>query len=182
MIERHIQTLSESFSNVPPPACGGEGLKVGGNAVPTYHDRSDPRTKKARSLRKSMTLEERIVWSQLKQVDIIGHFRRQVPIGSYFVDFAHLGAKLIVEIDGSQHGSPIGLHKDQRRTNFLESCGFEVLRFWNYEVCKNRDDVIKTIFLKLVERQTPHPQSLPTINGWRDVRSLNIIELNGVKT
>jgi very-short-patch-repair endonuclease len=127
--------------------------------------RSDPRTNKARLMRKSMTLEERIVWSQLKQLDIKGHFRRQVPIGKYFADFAHLGAKLIVEIDGSQHGSINGMAHDTIRTVFLESIGFRVLRFWNNEILSNRDGVIETILAALhqeLESFAPHPKSLPT--------------------
>ncbi len=148
----------------------------------TELSRSDPRTNKARFMRKSMTLEERIVWSQLKELDIKGHFRRQVPIGKYFADFAHLGAKIVVEIDGSQHGHPKGITHDIHRTVFLESIGFQVLRFWNCDVLSNKDEVIATILSTLSMRQSPHPKSLPAASGGRDFLDLNSLTQNGCQS
>lgn len=148
----------------------------------TEPNRKDPRTSKARSMRKSLTLEERIIWSELKQLDIKGHFRRQVPIGKYFADFAHLGAKLVVEIDGSQHGFAKGIINDARRTSFLENLGFQVLRFWNCDVLSNKDGVVETILNALQNRQTPRPKFLPAASGVRDFSDSNLTMQNGCLT
>jgi very-short-patch-repair endonuclease len=92
-----------------------------------------------------MTPEERMVWSQLKLLDIEGHFRRQVPVGPYFADFAHHGARIIVEIDGGHHGMPRVAARDARRDAWFAANGYRVLRFWNNEVRENLGGVIDTI-------------------------------------
>ena len=97
----------------------------------------------ARSLRRDMTEAEDKLWHELRsrRLDRI-KFRRQVPIGRYVADFACLEAKLIVEIDGSQHAeSP----RDHVRDAELKSRGFRVLRFWNDEVLRELDAVCDTI-------------------------------------
>jgi very-short-patch-repair endonuclease len=108
-------------------------------------DRHDPRTARARSLRRSMTAEERLVWAQLKLLDIDGHFRRQVPIGPWFADFAHLGARVVVELDGGHHGRGTQAAHDARRDAWFAANGFRVLRFWNSDVHDNLEGVIDTI-------------------------------------
>jgi very-short-patch-repair endonuclease len=86
------------------------------------------------------------------------HFRRQHPIGRYIVDFACLRAKIVVEIDGSQHGEPDAATNDAARTAYLNTHGFRVLRFWNADVLRNGVEVAETIFretaanLKQLER------------------------------
>jgi very-short-patch-repair endonuclease len=77
------------------------------------------------------------------------HFRRQVPIGPYVADFACMAARLIVEIDGSQHGSEAGMRKDATRTRWLEQEGYRVLRFWNNEVTGNIKGVLEAIHAAL---------------------------------
>src|SRR6516162_4547293 len=62
-------------------------------------------------------------------------FRRQVPIGGFFADFACHAARLIVEIDGGQHDA--SSEAEASRTRFLEAEGYRVLRFWNNEVLDN---------------------------------------------
>ena len=79
-------------------------------------------------------------------------FRRQVPIGRYVVDFVCIRARLIVELDGGQH-TPEG---DARRTAFLESQGFRVIRFWNNDVLENLDGVW-TVIETALESTPPHP-------------------------
>ena len=76
-------------------------------------------------------------------------FRRQHPIGAYFVDFCSLQRKLIIEIDGGQHADQSA--EDEVRSSFLKSCGFRVLRFWNHQVLHNTDEVLAQIekFLSL---------------------------------
>jgi very-short-patch-repair endonuclease len=109
----------------------------------------------ARTLRSSGTDAERVLWAGLrdfKQAEL--HFRRQVPFGRYVVDFACHGAKLIVELDGDQHGADTNLAYDAERTAYLNSRGYRVLRFANWEVLKDRQRVLDDI---LRVAQSPHP-------------------------
>jgi very-short-patch-repair endonuclease len=73
------------------------------------------------------------------------HFRRQAPIGDYIADFVCHRATIVVEIDGSQHGEPENVLRDERRTAFLNSRGYRVLRFWNVEVMERKEEVVAAI-------------------------------------
>ena len=73
------------------------------------------------------------------------HLRRQVPLGPYIVDFACLKARLIVEIDGIQHGDPVHAEKDAIRDRYISAQGFKVLRFWNSQLREDSDSVVATI-------------------------------------
>lgn len=98
---------------------------------------------------------ERRLWSQLRLLELPGgHFRRQAPVGPYFADFAHFATRTIVEVDGDQHGRPAGQRHDAIRTRYLQTQGFFVQRFANYEVRENLDGVVETIFLAIAERST----------------------------
>ncbi len=84
---------------------------------------------------------------RLRELKVHGlHFRRQVPREGYIVDFACLRSKIIVEIDGAQHGEIGHLQKDAARDARLKAVGFTILRFWNNEVNENIDGVVETIF------------------------------------
>jgi very-short-patch-repair endonuclease len=74
-----------------------------------------------------------------------------VPIGSYVVDFISSRAKLIVELDGSQHYSEKMVIKDSRRTFFLQQEGYKVLRFNNVEILKNPEGVAEAILRHIQE-------------------------------
>lgn len=107
----------------------------------------------ARRLRKTMTPQEVKLWVHLRQLKDQGlHFRRQVPREGYIVDFACLRSKLMIEIDGAQHGEPHNTCKDAERDARLAAAGFKVLRFWNNEVNENLRGVIETIYLEAVAR------------------------------
>jgi very-short-patch-repair endonuclease len=70
---------------------------------------SDFKRKSANRLRANTTAAEQILWRHLRRLDVKGsHFRRQVVIGPYIADFACLAERLIVEVDGSQHGDDEG--------------------------------------------------------------------------
>ena len=102
----------------------------------------------ARKLRRRSTDVERTLWQQIRNKQIAEfRFRRQRPIGKYIVDFVCLDAKLIVELDGGQHGEDVAY--DTRRTAFLESLGFRVLRFWNNEVIENMEGVLARVLEQL---------------------------------
>src|SRR5712692_4402772 len=105
-----------------------------------------PRTMRSRELRKDMSGTERRVWWRLRCRQLAGfRFRRQLPIGPYFADFACLSARLVVEIDGPFHEE----ESDARKTAFLESQGFRVARFSVVDVDESLDDVMDAIFLYL---------------------------------
>jgi very-short-patch-repair endonuclease len=76
-----------------------------------------------------------------------------VPIGPFVVDFAYMGRKLVIEVDGGQHADS---DTDTRRTKWLEGRGFRVLRFWNNEVLRNTDGVLEVI-LNAVHAARPSP-------------------------
>jgi very-short-patch-repair endonuclease len=109
----------------------------------------------ARSLRKRLTPQEVKVWVKLRELKPLGfHFRRQAPIGRYIVDFASFGSRIVVEIDGGQHGLPEGAKADRERDAFLGSQGFKILRYWNSDVDQNLQGVMESIFSAL---RTPTP-------------------------
>ena len=98
----------------------------------------------ARTLRNNATPAERLLWQQLRLLRSEGrHFRRQVPIDRFIVDFACHGCKLIVELDGGQHGDAIVY--DKARTKILETHGYRVLRFWNNDVFQGLEGVVDRI-------------------------------------
>jgi len=108
---------------------------------------------RARLLRRDATAAEKVLWRALREAFPPIRFRRQVPVGPYFVDFLSFGARLIVEVDGGQHAEAV--EYDARRTRFLEAQGYRVLRFWNNDVLENLEGVIETIAksLSLWERE-----------------------------
>jgi very-short-patch-repair endonuclease len=101
---------------------------------------------RARHLRKIMTDSEKILWSRLRGKQILDvQFYRQKPIGEYIVDFYGPKAKLVVEIDGSQHLQSGGFERDQERDWYLASLGLGVMRFNSREVLTNTDEVVEVI-------------------------------------
>jgi len=98
----------------------------------------------ARALRRRQTPAEARLWSRLRNGHLMGvKFRRQVPIGPYIVDFASRQARLIIEADGGQHGETE--EADRERTAFLEYRGYQVLRFWNFQILDDTDAVMEVI-------------------------------------
>ena len=98
----------------------------------------------ARQLRKNMTLEERILWYQYLRNYPLKFYRQRV-LGYFIADFYCAKAKLIVELDGSQHYEEKGLAYDRMRTEYLEDLGLTVLRVPNNEVKRNLRGVCEAI-------------------------------------
>ena len=135
--------------STPPPAMRGEAGKGVRSIVAT-----------ARKLRRSSTDVERKLWHRIRDKQVEGfRFRRQRPIGKYIVDFICLNAKLIVELDGGQHADAI--EYDEKRTAFLESLGYRVLRFWNNEVIENMGGVLERLREDLLSTHTNPSPALP---------------------
>jgi very-short-patch-repair endonuclease len=90
--------------------------------------------------------EKRLWWHLRHRLPVEGsHFRRQVAIGPYVADFCCLTARLVVEVDGNQHGFDANLARDDARTAVLAAEGFHVLRFANADVTRAIDAVLDTI-------------------------------------
>ena len=108
-----------------------------------------------------MTGAERKLWAALRGKQLGGlRFRRQHPIGVYVVDFVCLERRLVIEVDGGQHGETGQTAFDQQRTDWLRAEGYRVLRFWNREVSLSRDDCLTAIWAEL--GTSSEPQDTPT--------------------
>ena len=94
----------------------------------------------AKMLRKNMTKEERRLWYDFLR-DYPVRFSRQKVLGRYIADFYSAEAKLIIELDGSQHYEDENIRKDARRTEFLEAYGLRIIRVANNEITENFDGV-----------------------------------------
>ena len=106
-----------------------------------------------------MTKEEKHLWYDFLSTHPV-RFRRQEIIGHYIADFYCAKARLVIELDGSQHGFEEKEKYDAERTAFLESFGLTVLRFWNDEVNREFDAVCRTIDTALQEKlgYDPYPE------------------------
>ena len=141
-----------------PPRSGGGGELI--SASTRGRPASSLPATIARSLRRRMTRQEVKLWLQLRILKSVGfHFRRQVPIERFVVDFACLKHRLVIELDGSQHCLPDHSQSDRARDDFLESLGFRVVRFWNGDVDRNLDGVIESILAQLTNPRVPTPDA-----------------------
>jgi len=115
----------------------------------------EPRTR-ARELRNNATPTERMLWRELSARKVAGlRFNRQVPIGPYVCDFVARSAKLIIEVDGGQHGWQAD--EDATRTRYLEAQGYRVIRFWNSDVLERLEGVVAEIAEAIAALPSPNP-------------------------
>ena len=129
-----------------------------GEGLPRRGKTPDIVLERARAARSEPTEAENKLWSRLRAGRLNGwKFRQQVPIGPFRADFVCPKAKLVIELDGSQHVDAVGY--DGRRTAFLEREGYRVLRFWNNDVLGKTDAVLEAILAELTRplpaRQAP---------------------------
>jgi very-short-patch-repair endonuclease len=122
---------------------------------------------KARQLRKNLTDSEKALWSRLRYKQLLGiQFYRQKPIGHHIVDFFAPKAKLVVEVDRSQHRGEDHTKKDRNRDMYLASLGLRVLRFNSREVLKENDAVLEAIYRAITEQlDTEIPPGPPLKRG-----------------
>lgn len=111
-------------------------------------------TEQARALRKQPTRAEMAMWRMLREGFPDARFRRQVPIRSYFADFASHRLRVAIEVDGGQHCDT----RDIGRTRLIEAEGYSVLRFWNDDILGNPDGVFTAIEGAMRDCH-PHPAS-----------------------
>lgn len=146
--------MSEGADNSAPPLphAGGVGARF----------RLGRPTARARDLRNNPTEAEKLLWSRLRKSQLGGlTFTRQLPISGHFADFACRSARLVVELDGSQHAEMS--EEDAERTRRIEAAGYRVLRFWNNQLTSNMDGVLAAILAAAFpdgERE-PTPQPPP---------------------
>jgi very-short-patch-repair endonuclease len=109
--------------------------------------KDSPKAERARSLRRSLTTPEFLLWRQIRNRQLDGYkFVRQEPIGPYYADFACRERRLVIEVDGGQHADSIS---DCRRDRYLTASGYRVVRFWNNEVVENIDGVLQALLSEL---------------------------------
>jgi len=135
---------------ITPPGRFAATLPIEGRECAQSASLSLAAKRRAKQLRRQLTGPEAKLWVHLKRIKTIDtHFRKQVPIGRYIADFACMRCRVIIEVDGEQHAFERGRRSDERRTRFLESQGFSVLRFWNQEVLQEMDAVLDAIYAKI---------------------------------
>jgi very-short-patch-repair endonuclease len=129
----------------------------------------------AKAMRRDMTGPERKLWKALRWRLLVEgtHFRRQVSLGPYIADFCSYGAKIVIEVDGDQHGMVEAGEQDAIRTAFMAAQGYRVLRFSNRDVMLHIDIVLDTIAAVLSSTSTPSPTPDPSPRGGGEVRGDN---------
>ena len=98
----------------------------------------------SKTLRKNMTKEERRLWYDFLK-NLPQTVNRQKVIGEYVVDFYCASAKIVIELDGSQHYEEKGLESDCKRDAYLKELGITVLRYSNLDIHKNFEGVCEDI-------------------------------------
>jgi very-short-patch-repair endonuclease len=114
--------------------------------VPSRH----VNTSRARSLRKRMTDAETKLWLALRGRRFANFkFRRQVPIGPFVADFICYSLRVVIEVDGGQHGESLS---DERRDRWFADNDFLVLRYWNNDMLQNLEGVLTSLLTVLEDR------------------------------
>jgi very-short-patch-repair endonuclease len=139
------------------------GARLTGDAIfykiagmPGRRDHSRRLIAFARGMRKAPTNAEKKLWSLLRRGKLDGHhFRRQVPVAGYIVDFCCLSAGLGVEADGGQHNDEEAKEYDRQRSEALRCKGIRIIRFSDHDILKHPDAVQETIFRQLTRRPPP---------------------------
>jgi very-short-patch-repair endonuclease len=112
-----------------------------------------------------MTDAERVLWSLLRRKQLSGYrFRRQATIEPYIADFFCPKARVIVEVDGGDHGSEEQVVRDELRTRYLKRRGCNVIRFWNRDVFMRPDEVVDAIYRFI---QDHPPSGSPSLRSAR---------------
>jgi len=109
-----------------------------------------PEINRARRLRRNISEPEAMLWNRLKRLRERGfHIRRQAPFRGYCLDFLCFSRRLVIEVDGSQHGDDRQAEHDAVRDAILRRHGLQVLRFWAGDVRRDIDWVMDQVVLAL---------------------------------
>ena len=128
-----------------PPRNGvGDRVKRGGGG-PRVLLTPIKQVKRARKLRREMSLPEVLLWDALRKQSLGLRFRRQFPSNRMTVDFACLSHRLIIEVDGEQHGHGDQPRRDEARDAIMQREGFTVMRVAARDVLNNLDGVVRSI-------------------------------------
>lgn len=112
----------------------------------------------AKSMRKNATDAENLMWKLLRAKRFMNlKFRRQYVIKPYIVDFYCHEIGLVIELDGSQHGTDDAIEYDAERTQFLEALGLTVVRYWNHDVLGRTDVVLEHLWSVCTELKNTSP-------------------------
>ncbi|TAJ71530.1 MAG: endonuclease domain-containing protein [Phenylobacterium sp.] len=128
-------------------------------------------------MRSDLSEPEVILWSRLKLLRARGfHFRRQAPFRGYFLDFVCNTRRIVIEVDGAQHGVDTQAEHDAVRDAVLQKHGFRTLRFWASDVRQDADWVMDQIIATLEAAPSTRPSAgtepeadLPTLTASRSV-------------
>jgi very-short-patch-repair endonuclease len=150
LIKYYRDIWGATGATIPPRLRGGwtRAARPGGAIPRVIQPMANER---ARELRKTMTRHEVKLWARLRELRQLGfHFRRRSPIADYIVDFECRRRRLVVEVDGTQHGFDRSRTRDSVRDRTLNRMGYRVLRFANPDVERSMDGVLEAIRLALV--------------------------------
>lgn len=146
----------------PPSPIAGRVAQLGAKPRSGAREGGAKPRSLARKLRANPTLSEIRMWRLLHALRTDGyHFRKQAKLGTYYVDFACLHAKLVIEVDGSTHGTDRARHNDAVRDDYLRGRGFTVLRFVADDVFDNEAGVGEMILAALAGKPRKHRGSSP---------------------
>lgn len=107
----------------------------------------------AQAFRQNLTDGELALWQRLRGKQLAGmQFYRQKPLGNYIVDFYAPKAKLVIEIDGSQHLEASNIEKDRERDKYLGNLGLTVIRFDGRQVLTETEAVLEFIYRTITQR------------------------------
>jgi len=128
----------------------------------------------AREMRRNSTEPEKRLWWTLSNRQLGAKFRRQAVVPPYIADFLCPALKLIIEVDGDTHDSPIDVRRDGR----LAALGYHVLRFTNADVVSNIDGVYAVISQTLEAASRPHPNPSPEGEGLNAVEAQKLLGIS----
>jgi len=111
---------------------------------------------RAKQLRKNMSEPEIIFWSQIQNSKLGFQFRRQYPIGPYYADFVCIEKHLVVELDGYHHGTDEAIKYDNRRTDFIKSQGWKIIRIPNGKIRRELNGVLHELLKVLRGEAKPN--------------------------
>ena len=158
----------------PNPPRNGEGdrsAEPGGGGGPRILQAPIKQVKRARLLRRRMSLPEVLLWQQLRKRPNGLKFRRQFPFGQLTADFACLDRRLIIEVDGEAHSYGDRPRRDEARDASLRRAGFRVLRIAARDVLEDIDAVLRYIlFACSAAGPLHHPSDGPPPRSGEDFR------------